>query len=237
MIASLSVATAPNGLMSVSPSVSANSLDAYFYTFTQAQVDARAANPDPTTDAYYTAMIGSLKAHGWTVFEVEAVEHKITSDPQVPLIVCVLALLDMVENGFGHVFTIDRSTILAAANAACNTLKDPPDEIARQLDEWWGSTHVEVGLRVLSVGPILELFGIPYLGAAHFAMRITADSWRDLVSPETDFSFSARPALMMLNWSECRQHEVSLKAKLAAELAGKIKQTQLDLDPAKAGAS
>lgn len=224
------IATAPSGLITGARSVSPTSLDAYFYSFTQAQIDARAVNSDPSSDAYFSAMIASLKKLGWNVAQAKMISHSVTDKAQIPLVACILAILDMVDDGIGNLFHIDRKHFETTANQICSCLQNPPPELASQLDAWWDGAAITADVRILNIGPLLEVFGILHLMAAHFALSVSVSSWRSFISPNTNFSFSARPALMSLNWLIYNPQEAALKARLEQELADKIQTTELDLD-------
>ena len=221
------IASGPSGLMTGGEGVSDASLDAYFYSFTKAQMDARAVNTDPTTDAYFEAMTDSLSEIGWTLFKAKPVSQNVKDTPQIPLIVCVMALLDMAQDGVGSVLPIDRTGLQSKANDLCAALRNPPAPVAQQLDDWWQGAEISADYRVMSIGPILEILGVPNLMAMHLSLHFAANSWRSFVSPSTDFSISARPALMSLNWLKYKLQEASLKASLAQELSGKIKTADL----------
>lgn len=229
MTQSYKIASTPSGLITGGTDVSPRALDAYFYSFTKAQQDARQVNSDPSTDAYFDAMNASLTTLGWNVVRTKLVGKSVSGTPQIPLVTCALAILDLVEEGIGHLVTINRADFETTATHLCTALQNPPQDLATQLDDWWGGAAVTATLRVLDIGPLFELFGIVHLAAAHFAIDISVTSWRNFVLPCSNFSFSARPVLMSLNWQTYRQQEAALKAELSADLSSQIKQTNLVL--------
>lgn len=233
MTSVVQIATGRSGLMTGGTSVSDASLDAYFYSFTKAQMEARKVNSDPTTGAYFNAMTQSLHDLGWSLFQAKAVIQNTTGTPRIPLIVCAMALLDMIEEGLGSVLTEDRAGLEANANKLCVALRNPPLAISQQLDDWWRNSVVSADLRVMSIGPIFTLLGVPNLTAMHLALKFSASSWRSFVLPATDFKISAQPALMSLNWHTYKSKEAALKAELEQVLTAQVQKTELSLDQAK----
>ncbi len=229
------ITSASSGLITGGTTVSAQALDAYFYSFTQAQTDARTASSDPSTDAYYNAMISSLEELGWSVAQTKFVSQSISDRVHIPLVVCMLALLDAVNEGLGHLLQINQKHVESTANQLCKSLQNPPSHIIKQLDQWWDGATMTADARILNIGPLFDIFGVVHLIATHFALSLSVSSWRSFVSPSTNFSFSARPALMSLNWLVYRPQEAELKDRLQDELAENIQSTQLDLETSGAG--
>ena len=228
MTSDLGMATGPGGLLTAARSLTAEQLDAYFYSFTQAQMDARGVNPDATTGAYYGAMLSSLKQIGWVVYEADAVQKQGDGAPQTPLSVCLEALVDMIQDALGGFLPVNHSITSSIADGAARELQNPALATARQLDTWWDGTVTAVDLQVMTVGTMIEFMDVLYILAGHFSMHLSADSWRSLVEPTTGFRISAKPAILRLDQSAYSRREYWLKQKLKKQLSGKIEQTTLD---------
>ena len=226
----LDITTGPTGLMLVSSSVSQSTLDAYFYTFTKAQAEARKIDSDPSSQTYFNAMIKSLSTIGWIESCVmPCCNYTSSSPPLSPLSTCANACIQFV-NESQSIIHIDTAQIEGWINIACSALHNLQPEEQSQLDFWWRGTDVLIQERVMTVGTLIEIFGETFVPINYFLLDIHSDSWRSLITPSEDFRLNASSVLLTLDRIAYEQIEAKLRTELAIEIANHIKTTTLDLN-------
>ena len=225
---SLNVTFGPNGTLSLSAKASQKEIDAFFYTMTKAQKEARKVDPDPTSAGYFTAMTQELRNLGWSGTHVTPFEYRAGSKPVSPLSALVKAYVGFVQDGIPTV-RIDTGLIERSLASACDALLRAPSSVTDMLDRWWGRTDIKADARVMTVGPLIDLVGIPVVAAGQCALTINADSWRALITPSSDFYLRVAPSVMSLNWMTYWRIEKALKRELEADLAWHLETTRLDL--------
>ncbi len=212
--------------MTLSTKASEQQIEAYFYTFTKAQSEARKVDADPTSQAYFDAMTRALGDLGWTVSRAAPYRHAPGNRPIAPLTALVDAFLQILVSALP--LAIDVKAVNGWLEAAERALADPPLEVERQLDAWWTGTQAGRA-RVMTVGPLADILGVPWLGVLHCRLRLEGKSWRALIEPSANFGLSAAPVVMSLNWIAYGLIEDDLKAALAADLKAQIAKARLDL--------
>lgn len=225
-MATIDVHTARNGLVAFPNSASLDVIDAYFYTFTKAQMVARAVNPDPTTAAYFEAMVAALRPLGWTTVMAAAIEVPAGRSGQVPLVAMASALASAINQGG---VPIAPATITDAAESFLPKLLSAPVDVTKSLNAWWSGVQISASTQVMAVGSIFEPLGVPLVPLGWFEFNVSGDSWRDLLLPSDDFSFVLKPVLLTLNMQAYKRIAADLAAQLSDELHGHITSTTIDL--------
>lgn len=224
----LNVTFGPYGTLSLSTKASQKEIDAFFYTMTKAQKEARRIDPDPSSAGYFTAMTDELGNLGWSGTHITPFEYQPGSKPVAPLTALMNAYIGFVQDGIPTV-RIDKGMLDRCLAKGFDALRRAPPNVTGMLDRWWGRTDIKADARVMTVGPLIDLVGIPVVAAGQCALTITADSWRALITPSSDFQLRIAPSVMSLNWMTYWRIEKALKKELAADLAWHLETTKLDL--------
>lgn len=225
----LGIHTAPGGLMALALTATAETLDAYFYTFTKAQMVARAANPDPTSPAYFKAMVYSLGTLGWKVSAVPEIRLSEGQAGTSPLQTCMSAVADA---ALATVPGTRQGQIHDGAAAFEAALGDAPPEVTEQLDEWWAQGAIAADAHMFTVGPIIQLGASPIIPTANLQLSVRGASWRSMLSPGTPFSCAIKPVLLKLKWPAYNAIRDALHEELASSLADNVRSANLDLEAA-----
>lgn len=226
MMDTIDVHTSGDGLIAFPRSASEQAITAYFYTFTKAQAVARGVNPDPTTPAYFDAMIAALAPLGWYSVETAPITTPRGLAHPIPLVALAGALADVIISGG---IPIARTTITAPAEALAQELLTASADVTASLDAWWSGMPTSAASKIMAVGPIFQPLGVPVVPLGWVEFSISGMSWRDLVSPSDNFSFVLKPVLMTLNLQAYDKVAAQLTAELSAELRGHITSTTIDL--------
>ncbi len=226
MMATIDVHTASDGLIAFPNSASPEALEAYFYTFSKAQMVARGVNPDPTTPAYFDAMIAALGPLGWGTVTASAIKSPAGQVNQIPLVALASALASVISSGG---IPIAPTTITDAAEALAPKLLTASADVTASLDAWWSGTPISASSQIMAVGAIFQPLGVPVVSLGWVEFSISGNSWRDLLSPCDNFSFVLKPVLLTLNFEAYNRIARELAAQLSAQLRGHIDSTKIDL--------
>lgn len=229
MTSALKIRTAPGGLMALALTASADTLDAYFYTFTKAQMVARATDPDPTSSAYFDAMVKSLGTLGWTVTAAPEIRGYQDNAAVSPLQACVSAVGDVMRQAI-PLPEAGEAQLRSSVSAFEEALDDAPAEVTDQLDEWWSQSAIAANNHMFTVGPIIQLGKAPIIPTAHLQLSVRAASWRSMLSPGTQFSCAITPVLLKLKWPAYNAIRDALHEELANTLADNVRCATLDLE-------
>jgi hypothetical protein len=222
----IDVHTARDGLVAFPNSASPDVTKAYFYTFTKAQMVARAVNPDPSTPAYFDTMVAALRPLGWTAVKAGAINVPTGQLGQIPLVAMASALARVINDGGIPIAPV---TITDAAISLVPKLLSAPADITASLDAWWSGTSISASVQIMAVGTIFEPLGVPVVPLGWFECSMSGSSWRDLLRPCDDFSFVLKPVLLTLNLRAYDRISADLAAQLSAQLHGHISSTTIDL--------
>jgi hypothetical protein len=231
-MAELNLTTSPSGLLALSTNPTQSTLDAYFYTFTKAQANARNANRDPSSQQYFKAMVESLSALGWTIlFEATSSNSSSGSTPTTPLASCAYAFVNFLKNNTSTAL-VDTVNLDIWLKSIYTVLQNLSPEQQDQLDIWWNGIEISGETRYMTVCQVIEILGQPLVPLVYYALINSGDSWRSLIAPSTNFHFVASPILLRLNWSAYNQLKTTLKSELEAELINHINTTTLEFENA-----
>ena len=231
-MSALNIHTGPGGLMAVEAAASANSLDAYFYTFTKAQRAARAADPDPTSAAYFRVFVQSLGTLGWTAVPGPSVKHLPGPVDLTPLQACANAVIAAARRA-APALPVPQEPVTQITEMLSAALGNASQIVSDQLDAWW-SGAVSVENRTFAIGPIYEIFQTPIIPAVRLDIALGATSWRSLIEPASTFGFSVTPVLLALQWAPYNRLKQALHDELAETLADHVRTATVDLGPPRA---
>jgi len=234
-MADLTLSLAPSGLLMLDAGAPDHTIEAYFYTFTKAQMVARDADPDPTTNIYYTAMTAELEKLGWTEIKAKPYAHRAGGDPVTPIEVFADAMFDFAQQALPFV-PIDKVAIQRGISPMIAALKGASGQVRVDLDRWWNDTAFTVDLRIMTIGPLVEVLGMPWVSSGFFHLQIDATSWEALITPSNTFVLTVSPMVMTLDLATYAGYEAALKAELEVILKDHIRSTDLDLDTCTLGA-
>lgn len=231
-MAKLNLTTSPSGLLALSTNATQSTLDAYFYTFTKAQANARNVNRDPSSQQYFNAMVESLSTLGWTIlFEATSSNSSSGSTPTTPLASCAYAFVNFLNNNTSTAL-VDTVNLDIWLKSIYTVLQNLSPEQQEQLDIWWNGIEISGETRYMTVCQVIEILGQPLVPVVYYALTNSGDSWRSLIAPSTNFHFVASPILLSLNWIAYNQLKTALKSELEAELTNHINTTALEIEKA-----
>lgn len=231
-MSALTIRTGHGGLMALSLTASADALDAYFYTFTKAQMVARAASSDLTSSAYFSAMVNSLGTLGWKVSTAPVIRLAQGQPGISPLQACMTAAAGATQAAV-PLAGLGDGQLQDGISAFEEALDNAPPEVADQLDEWWSQGSIAADDHMFTVGPIIQLGKAPVIPTVHLQLSVRAASWRSMLSPETQFSCAITPVLLKLKWPAYDAIRDALRTELARILADTVRSANLDLETAR----
>ena len=232
----LVISTVPGGLLTIGQHAAQSTVEAFFYTMSEAQMIARDANPDPSTAIYFDSMTRELERLGWNEIKAAQFVHQPGGAAKTPLQVFAEAIV-----GFAHqclpFVPFDPSAIQQGLSAVYSALRSAPLAARQVLDGWWAETETSVSVsgRFMTIGPLLDILGTPWALAAHTNISFSGRSWEALIIPSASFSLTVSPMVMFLNMIKYGQIEEELKRKLEETLRDGIRTVKLDLDVPAAG--
>lgn len=201
--------------------------EAYFYSFSQAQADARQVSSDPTSAQYFEAMQTGLKGLGWNILALRPFSGT-SADHDTPLALGLRALMHFVTQAFPFL-PVTYAQISQRLSAIYHALETAPENLQNMLDQWWDNSLVSGSTRMLVMGPLFDILHATATIATHFSLSFQGDSWRSLIRPTSRATVHAAPLAMVLDLHAYRKVEAQLQARFKASVIDHIATATLDL--------
>ncbi|HLM69219.1 MAG TPA: hypothetical protein VK358_16895 [Longimicrobium sp.] len=196
-------------------------IDAWSYTTTFAQANARTVNDDPSTQAYFDAMTGELAKLAWNITEASKVAYSNTANQITPA-----AIVSSILNPY---LAPDQQ---AALGGLLNAFQQPPtSEINNFLTFWWNKGSTQGGKSNMAFGPLTVVNNASDITMTYYSFNFSADSWRALfvARDSADLDVTAYRLRMNLNMALYNQISGDLIQKVGAKAANHIATAELDL--------
>jgi hypothetical protein len=201
-------------------------VDAWSYSTTKAQMDARQVSADPTSELYYGTMLAGYRRIGWRVNDLGVYEH--TPKPGVfatPAQLLVNGLRSVSDRWLGG--ASDPADML---EKLLDRLKNPPPHVRAFLDWYWNKTYVSATARHMGMGPLISILGVPYMLIGYFDFSVDAmNGWESMFQLYPSASIFARARLVniSLDMGVYETHKESLERELASVASEHIRSTTL----------
>ncbi|WP_437547387.1 hypothetical protein WME97_45560 [Sorangium sp. So ce367] len=202
-------------------------VDAWSYTTTKAQMEARKASTDVTSDAYHDAMMMAYQQIGWRVDGLGAYGYaQQPSTPVTPAQIMVDALRAASPRRLRAIY--DPADML---ETLLERLKSPPPRVRAFLDWYVSNAHVSETVQHMAMGPLISIFGTPNMLIVHYTLIAKIDGWESWFRPYDHSSILVRAkfATMRLNMGDYRAHKESLRRELTGATLQHIRRTTLEI--------
>ncbi|WP_284620751.1 hypothetical protein [Aquabacterium humicola] len=212
----LTVCSVPAGT-ALLPQADPALVEAFAYSLTAAQIAARASDADPSSAEYFEAMAAAMVHCGWNRLAAHAFVHLAQPAPIAPIDVLTEAMAQFLQETGP-----DAPPAWQDLVAWLPGLRRAEMSRTRSADAVLGSG--------MTIGPLLQWRGAPWLMAVHLVFGAPVAGWPDLFEPLAGLALTARPLCLQLDLDRYEAQAPALKARLAATLEQHIRQTTLQLD-------
>jgi len=207
-------------------------IDAFAYTLTKAQQVARLAGKDPTSEAYFDAMVEELRRLGWgslpwQTATAQPFSHAPGGASVSPLALVMQAIAAFLAQALPSLATEFPDTQWLSRVA--ENLQQVPPNVEAALDQWWNGTRIDAFGQTMTISSLVTLFGTPFLAGGYFVFAFSAASWRSLLQPTSAIALTSYPMLLQLDLSVWHSEAAALKTELKDDVRKTIYHTPLDL--------
>lgn len=231
------VLTSVNGSLTFDLGATPNDRRAFAYSLTSAQGDARAVDADPSSDTYFSTMLQSLEALGWTALWRGTCESASPTPTAASLSIAQgMAASAQVQLGAAPAIPgIDPASFaqfdVSRLYTYLATAEDIAADVLTLLDAWWERTIASSTARRMQFGPLVRVGPLPMVLVSFARVDGLAASWKSLFTakPVEPLDYDARAVLLSLSVPTYEQQHEALERRLADEVGAHIAEATLEI--------
>lgn len=201
-------------------SVPQDLIDAWSYTTTFAQANARTVNSDPATEAYFNAMTHELQDLAWNVTDAGKVKYDQTANKISPA-----GIVSSILNPY---LSAQQQKELSGV---LNGIKQPDVAVSNFVDFFWKKASTSASKTSMAMGPLTVKNNSADITLIYYSFDYSATDWRSLFVEVDSAKLSVEAYNLEMNLNLALYNNI--KGDIIAKLAGKekdhIADTKLDL--------
>lgn len=199
--------------------------DAWAYTTTKAQMDARQVNPDPSTKSYFDAMINSYQQLGWAAISLGKYEHPKTEGKTTPANI-IIELLNSSLSEFSQF-----SNPTEKIRKIFNYFKESPTSVQSFLDWFWDKTYINAQQSHMVICPIYTIGNQMIVLTNYYYFSFEMSSWPSLFDGYDSSTLNATIKVVSMTLDMCRYKQIEdhLHTELGHSICEHVKNTTLDI--------